>query len=361
MIWIPVILVIPYFILLLKKYRRLPGLKVFLPDTIPVTKVSLIIACRNEQENLPLLLDCISNQDFPWNLLEIIVVNDNSDDGTFKVASEYKSRWQITVLNNKGRGKKSALRTGIESATGNLIITTDADCRMGKKWISTIASFYEKYKPAMIISPVKLEAGLNFFGKLQELEFLSLQGVTTAYAISGNPIMCNGANLAFGRETYLNNAASLHDEIDSGDDVFLLHSLKKEKGSGIMWLESSDSMVTTAQSSSPGSFLKQRSRWISKWKYYSDRDTIVTALITFIAVLVQAASFISSFFDSAFIPVFLTIFILKSIPDYLIIRNTAIRYGNKNLIRWFIPSQLIYPFYVILVILRRNKSAIRSR
>ena len=223
------------------------------------------------------------------------MLDDNSTDKTFEIADGFTGLSNILTINNKGRGKKQALRTGILISKGNLIITTDADCRMGKNWIRTIAAFYEMNKPDMIICPVKLESVPGFFGRLQELEFLSLQGITAGCALSGNATMCNGANLAFTREVYLNHSDNLHDEINSGDDIFLLHSLKKENESKILWLESPDAMVTTKSSSTFGSFLKQRSRWISKGKAYKDRYTILLGIVTFVTIFLQVSYFIALF------------------------------------------------------------------
>jgi hypothetical protein len=169
---------------------------------------------------------------------------------------------------------------------------------------------------------------------------LSLQGITAASAISGEATMCNGANLAFTREAYLDHSDNLHDEINSGDDIFLLHSLKKGNRAKILWMESPDTMVTTNSTSTYRSFLKQRSRWISKGKAYKDRYTIVLEISYFIAWLIYPD----------LIWVFLSIIILKSIPDCLILLNTSRRYGKRNLMKWFLPSQLIYPFYVLSVV-----------
>jgi cellulose synthase/poly-beta-1,6-N-acetylglucosamine synthase-like glycosyltransferase len=352
--WLPVILILPYLIILLKNYRSLLKIKQFIITENPSTFVSVVVACRNEEKNLPRLLNCLAQQDYPANLYEVIVVNDNSADETFKVASEFKSVNPTITLNNKGTGKKAALRTGIEYAGSNLIITTDADCVMGKNWIGTITSFYEKGKPDMIISPVRLEAVNGFFGRLQELEFMSLQGITAGFAMSGKPIMCNGANLAFKREAYFRHTTNLRDEINTGDDIFLLHSLKKEKGSVIKWIESADAAVKTKSSSHLRSFLKQRSRWISKSRYYTDKDTISVAVATFVAVLLQLTLFAALFANAALIPVFTAVFILKSIPDFLILQNTTKRYGKSLLMRWFLPAQLLYPFYVMIVLLFRK-------
>ncbi len=143
----------------------------------------------------------------------------------------------------------------------------------------------------------------------------------------------------------------LHFEMATGDDVFLLHSLKKDSSSKIMWLESKDSIVSTLQSPSLGLYLRQRRRWISKWNSYNDRYTILTGILTFTATLIQLACLAALIFNHSFLWIFLAILLLKSIPDYLILLNTTTRYGKKQLMRWFLPAQLVYPLYVMGVVL----------
>ena len=348
--WLPAILILPYLFLLLKLYRSLFKIKTFNASTQPVTFVSVVVACRNEQKNLPSLLNSIARQNYPDYLFEVIIVDDNSTDKTFEIAEGFNGITNLLTLYNKGKGKKQALRTGITAAKGNLVLATDADCSMGENWIRIIAAFYELNRPDMIICPVQIESIPGFLRKFQELEFLSLQGITAASAISGEATMCNGANLAFTREAYLHNSDNLHDEINSGDDIFLLHSLKKENRAKILWMESPDTMVTTNSTSTYRSFLKQRSRWISKGKTYKDRYTIVLGIATFVAVALQISYFIAWLIYPDLIWVFLSILILKSIPDCLILLNTSRRYGKRNLMKWFLPSQIIYPFYVLSVV-----------
>jgi glycosyltransferase involved in cell wall biosynthesis len=348
--WLPAILILPYFFLLLKLYRSLFKIKIFYASTEPVTFVSVVVACRNEQKNLPALLNSIAHQNYPEYLFEVIIIVDNSTDKTFEIAEGFTGISNILTLYNKGKGKKQALRTGITAAKGNLVLATDADCSMGENWIRIIAAFYELNKPDMIICPVQTEPVRGFSGKFQELEFLSLQGITAATAISEEATMCNGANLAFTREAYLHNSDNLHDEINSGDDIFLLHSMKKGNRAKILWMESPDTLVTTKSQSTYRSFLKQRSRWISKGKAYKDRYTIVLGIVAFVAVALQISYFIACLIYPSLIWVFLSILILKSIPDLLILLNTSRRYYKRNLMKWFFPSQLIYPFYVLSVV-----------
>jgi cellulose synthase/poly-beta-1,6-N-acetylglucosamine synthase-like glycosyltransferase len=350
MYWLAVILILPYFVLLITTYRSLLKIKIFEVSKNPQTFVSVIIACRNEQENLPRLLKCIAAQNYPEKLFEVIIVNDHSEDKTLEIATEFKKVSNILAINNSGIGKKQALRTGINVSGGDLIITTDADCTMGKNWIRTISAFYELNHDDMIICPVQIESAPHFFGKLQELEYLSLQGITAGSVISKNPTMCNGANLAYTREAYLSHSDNLHDEINSGDDIFLLHSLKTQNNSKISWLESPDALVTTSSSSTFGAFLEQRGRWISKGKAYKDKYTIILGIATFVTVALQLFSFISSIIFPSLVWIFLLLIALKSIPDYLILMNTTSRYGRKKLMWCFLPAVIIYPFYVLSVV-----------
>jgi hypothetical protein len=115
-------------------------------------------------------------------------------------------------------------------------------------------------------------------------------------------------------------------------------------------MESPDALVTTKSASTYRSFLKQRSRWISKGKYYKDRNTIVLGIVTFLAVALQALYFIAWLIYPDLIWVFLSVLILKSIPDFLILLKTSQRYGKRDHMKWFLPSQLIYPFYVLAVL-----------
>ena len=348
--WLLLILLIPYLYLFLKVSRNLFTIRPYTVDDLPSVFVSVIIPCRDEEKNLYSVLKDISVQDYSPELFELIIVDDNSSDTTFTVASGFRGIRNLRVYKNRGRGKKQAIRTGVALSTGSLVITSDADCRMGKSWIKTVATFYEKERPDLIICPVVLNGMHGFFHRFQELEFLGLQGVTAGCAVAGDPVMCNGANLAFNKGSYTRHSEDLHDELISGDDVFLLHCIKKEHPDKILWLESENAIVATLTSATIGSFMRQRARWISKAGSYSDSGTKVIAIVTLITILLQVSLLIAGIFDPIYLPAFLAVFFLKSIPDYMILRNTAARYGKRNLMRWFLLSQFVYPFYVIAVL-----------
>jgi len=348
--WLILLLFAPYLFLLFKIWSGLRKIQPFRPGSSPGIFISVVVACRNEAENLPSLLNCIASQDYNNGFFELIIVDDNSSDRTFSVADDYRGIRNKKVLKNIGSGKKAAIRKGIEASEGDLIVTTDADCTMERSWLSVIASFYWEKKPGLIIGPVKLKESRICFSWFPGMEFLALQGITAGSALAGDPVMCNGANLSFSKDLYRRHSGSLHDELATGDDVFLLHSVRKEAMADILWLETEAAAVTTKSPGTLFSFLDQRSRWISKAPYYDDRNTIMLGFATFTAVAAETGLLVTSLFNPALWIVFAAAFILKSIPDFLILENTSRRYGIENIMRWFLPSAILYPFYVISVL-----------
>ena len=66
-------------------------------------------------------------------------------------------------------------------------------------------------------------------------------------------------------------------------------------------------------------------------------------------VILQLSLLVAGFINQNYMLVFLIVFLIKSVPDFLILRNTSGRYGKKELMNWFLPAQAVYPFYVLLV------------
>jgi Glycosyltransferases, probably involved in cell wall biogenesis len=349
--WLLLIFITPYIYLLSRIYRSLTQIRYYHPQSVRGCFLSVVVACRNEEINLPFLLRHLSGQDYNPDLFEIIIIDDNSDDNTSAIASGFIGIKNLVVLQNSERGKKSAIRQGVSVSKGSLIVTTDADCRMGPSWLKTIASFFEENRPEMIILPVGMEGGTGLFRRFQEIEFLSLQGITAGTTLQGRPVMCNGANLAFTKEVYNRYSGNLHDELISGDDVFLLHEIKSDPGNKIMWLESAEARVSTNTSETLSAFLRQRARWISKAGAYKDTFTRVLGIVTFVTIFLQLSLLGAGIFNPVYLWVFLAAFLIKSSVDYLIVMNTATRYCKKQLIKWFPLSGVIYPFYIFLVVI----------
>ncbi len=316
------------------------------------TLVSLIIPVRNEEYNIPGLIKSIRDQDYPGRLLEVIFVDDHSDDRSFQLISEHIAGMEnFHLTGNSGTGKKMALQTGFEKATGNLIITTDADCHHPSRWISVFAGFYEKYHPKLMSGPVLLKSNNNFFQRLQQIEFLSLTASTAGAFGAGHPIMCNGANLAFDRNVIEHQEDIMQAQYTSGDDIFLMHRIKQLWPGELYYIKSNDAIVTTAGQPDFRSFIQQRIRWASKSRGYRDTDTIITGMVVLLINFLLLWTLAGTFFEPVMFSFFIFLYIIKTLPDLLLVTAVSSFFRTKKNLWLFPLAQLIYPIYAVFTAL----------
>ncbi len=89
-------------------------------------KVSVVVPCYNERSTIREVVDRI--RESPVAEKEIIIVDDGSDDGTRELLkSEVEPLVESVILHDRNAGKGAALRSGIERATGDVVIVQDAD------------------------------------------------------------------------------------------------------------------------------------------------------------------------------------------------------------------------------------------
>lgn len=243
------------------------------------TKVSILIAARNEEANIGFTLDDILAQDYDKSLMEIIVVDDHSTDETASIIRRYADRGvkliQLNEPNALNSYKKKAIQTAIEQSTGKLIITTDADCRMGPRWLSTVVDYYETKGYKMISSPVAYFEEKNLFERLQTLEFSYLIGLGASTIGNNNPSTCNGANLAYEKEAFFKVGGFTGiDDLASGDDELLLHKMAAIYERKIGFLKNRDAIVYTHAKPTLRELMQQRKRWASKSTRYKDKLVI---------------------------------------------------------------------------------------
>lgn len=318
-------------------------------DFDPFTKVSVLIPARNEAKSITRCLDSLLELNYPADLLEIIVINDQSTDETATKVSLYKDVELINLEDNLG--KKGALSKGIDRATGTLIVTSDADCTFNVDWLSTIVSYYEEKKKKIIVAPVKFDGPRSFIEKFQTLDFIGMQGVTGASSYWQISNMANGANLAFEKaafekvDGYLNN---MH--IASGDDYFLIDKIAKAYPDGVGYIKSSAAVVRTRAENTFRQFIHQRVRWASKTS--NNTDHRITAILSFLllynVLLVLAVVLGIVYNPTIFVLVAVALFI-KAAVDFLYLFSVSNFFNQRYLLWSFIPAQLFYYLYIPVI------------
>ena len=307
---------------------------------------AIIVACHNEEKYLPKLLLSIEQQTYTAN--EIIFIDDHSSDNTHLILQQWAATHPNTqILSAVQRGKKAALRQGVCQATSQLILCTDADCQCPSHWVEHITTSYAQSPFDLLILPVTTYEDNHFLSHITRLEFISLVSSGMALAALYHPIMCNGANLACKRDTWLAMQDYLHSDLLSGDDVFLLHAIKRHKGV-IRVLAHPDTLVVTHPVITIRDFLRQRIRWGSKTSSYTDTDTLYVASLIFTISLYQVILYCFAPFHPSCAICACSLFYSKWIFDTIFLRHTQATFTLSHL--WFntLTLSILYPFYIVI-------------
>lgn len=321
------------------------------------TKVTVLIAARNEAERIHYTIEDILAQDYPKHLTEIIIVDDHSTDGTAEIIKKYADKGVKLLQLNEAKPlnsyKKKAIAKAIGISTGDLMVATDADCRMGTRWLSSIVGFYEAEQPVMISSPVTYFEEKSLFERMQTLEFSYLIGLGAAFIGHNRASTCNGANFAYRKDVFYEVGGFTGiDELASGDDELLLQKVAVRYPGRIGFLKLRNAIVYTHAKHNLKAFLQQRRRWASKSTKYKDKKIVALAVSMWLFNVSIIANLFLGFYDIKFFQLFLTQFLLKTIFEIgilLPITSFFKRTGLILILPILSPLHSIYVAYIGLL------------
>lgn len=331
-----------------------------LPETAPTVSVTVIIPARNEEDHIAACIRSVLNNDYPGALLEIIVIDDFSDDRTAAIAGsllQHKGRvLKLQDYLSKGQRlnsyKKKALEIAIGEAKGDWIITTDADCIVPLHWLQQMTTLMQDEQVHFIAAPVSFSPALHRVNGLyyfQSLDFMTMQGITAASIAMNLGNMCNGANLAFRKKAFTDVGGYQGiDHIASGDDLLLMHKIKVRYPEGIVYLKSPRAIVQTPAQPDWNSFLNQRIRWSSKADKYDDKKLTVILAFIYGFNLSFIPLFIAGFFHFVYWLWLLGILFAKVFAELLFLIPVARFYGKRKEL-WYFP--LLQPLHIGYIIM----------
>lgn len=326
-------------------------------NSTPSTKVTILIAARNEEARINYTIDDILAQDYPKVLTEIIFVDDHSTDRTAEIIRSYADFGVKLLQLNEDKPlnsyKKKAIAKAISMSNGELMVATDADCRMGKKWLSSIVSYFEASGSVMISSPVAYFEERSLFEYMQTLEFAYLIGIGASFIGNKRASTCNGANLAYRKDVFYEVGGFQGiDDLASGDDELLLQKVAERYPGRIGFLKLREAIVYTHAKHTLNEFLQQRRRWASKSTKYKDKKIVALAVSIWLFNLSLLINAGLGFYHSYFFKLFALQFLLKYLfevafllPITAFLKRTAL----VALLLLLIPLHIIYFVYIGLM------------
>jgi cellulose synthase/poly-beta-1,6-N-acetylglucosamine synthase-like glycosyltransferase len=312
-------------------------------NLVPKTTFSIVVPFRNEAENLPKLLHSISLLNYPNDLFEIILVDDDSEE-EFSITNY---EFSITIINNNrksGSPKKDAIETAIKISKNDWIITTDADCLVPKDWLLSFDNYIQITNKKMVAAGVRYLPKNGFLHTFQTLDFLSLQGATIGSFGIEKPFMCNGANFAYSKKFFHElKGFEGNENIASGDDVFLLQKAVLKYPKHVGFLFNTKSIVATQTVNTWKELFMQRVRWAAKSTSYSSVFGKAVAIIVFAANFCWVLCFallLIGMLDQNYFMLFIG---CKFLIDLILLFKTAAFFQTK--LRFVLLSSILYPFF----------------
>ena len=324
--------------------------------------ITVVIPARDEAANLPALLADLQKQNLPAAHFEVLVVDDHSTDSTPEIVRKTGGNIRLVNLAEHVTGpvtayKKKAIEVAIAEARGSIIVTTDADCRVKANWLQTISNYFYEHDCEFLVMPVVIKEKEKFLHVFQSLDFMSMQGITGAAVHKKWHYMCNGANLAYLRQTFYDvNGFEGIDDIASGDDMLLMEKVAAKNKSAIHFLKDDAMIVETAAAPSLKAFIRQRARWAGKAGHYNDsRITIVLLLVYALNVSLLLMPLAALLFRTpltgsltTFFFAWLSALTFKTIVEMIFLQPVAKFFDRLQLMKYFPLAQ---PFHIIYIAL----------
>ncbi len=321
--------------------------------------VSVVIPVRNEAGHIERILEEMRGQDFPVNLLEIIVTDDFSEDDTVKLATGFAARHPLFPLvivlpdtaAGASSGKKQAIERAVQMAGGEIILCTDADTSRSPVWISSMAGCFTRPHTQMVLGPVALSHEKNLLQRIQSLEFLGIMGTTAGSAALGCPVMCNGASLAYRRAAFAETGGySGNIRFRSGDDQFLMNSVIRKFGRrAVLFNRDPGAIVRTEPEATLRGFLNQRIRWVSKSRGYNDPVVIGVGVATWSVHCLLLTGILLGLVFPRILGLSLILWLVKMVADLPVVGLMSRFFGEKRLLLYYFPAQVFQLFYVATV------------
>ena len=312
--------------------------------------VSILIAARNEENNLPDCLSAIERIEYPLDKIEVLVINDRSNDKTDEIAKTYCERlshFSVLKISDSQEGlsgKMNALAQGIEKTAGEIIFITDADCEVPSNWVSNFVRYFQEdvgmCGGLTLLS--KKEVNENFFTRLQTVDWIYLQAVASGSCQIGLPVSILGNNFAFRRSAYEDVGGFIKLGFSVTEDMALLQAIHKMKKWKIVYPLQIDTMIYSKPLETIKNFYMQRKRWVLGgktthwWGYF-------ISLVSLFSHLIIICSLMLGLWQEGLLMAMIII-----TADISILVRILKRIERLDLFKMVLASKLYYIIYTVI-------------
>ncbi len=235
-------------------------------------KVSVVVPARDEEDNLPALLESLLQLDYPHEKLQVLIANDESEDRTREIAESYRDRFKcdyrvIDVVEEDCpnlRGRVRPIAQAIDHATGDIFCITDADCVVPRTWVRAVVRYFADGVGLVggITLPRPETLRGNPIAVIETLDWAFLLGASATLSGRGHSQAIIGNNLSLSREAY--EAAGTYRDIPFSitEDLALMHAVQETGRFRAILPADSETLMRTRPIPSLPALISQRRRWL---------------------------------------------------------------------------------------------------
>ncbi|MGA7720969.1 MAG: glycosyltransferase [Ignavibacteriaceae bacterium] len=307
---------------------------------------TVIVAARDESENILRCLKSLDNIEYDEDKIEIILVDDNSKDGTGKIIDKFifdKPKFKKIVPKDASgtlKGKTNALANAINIAKGEIILTTDADCVVPPLWVKTITSYYREDVGA--VNGYTTQLAYNSFSGMQAIDFIYLLTIAAGTINLNKPVSCIGNNMSYRKCAYIDTGGYENLPFSVTEDFNLLHAIQKLKKYKIIFPLDKEALITSIPFKKFERLFHQKKRWgigglqvsltgssIMAWGFATNLYILLTPL----------------FFTAGCL--YLAVF--KLAIDYLVLYFVHKQLGIIKNLRYYLNFEIYFILYVLIL------------
>ncbi len=308
--------------------------------------ISVIVAARNEEENLPALLESLTRQTHPE--YEIVIVDDASEDASRSIIQEWQAdhpNLRLVMVDDPIEPrKKHALSLGIDAARYETLAFTDADCAPSSEWLEDGARMLAADPQRLLLvgySPFRKAAGLlNRFSRYETL----VTGQMTAAAIGlGRPYMAVGRNMFYSKELFdrTGGFSSTLQSLSGDDDLFVQQVYARNSGR-VVQLFGDETYVPTDAPRTFIQWLRQKMRHTSAGRFYPRNAQLHLTIYHATSILLCLAPFFIGWIGAAFLAA-------RFLAHGLSLSQAAKNFGERSLMPSYPVLEILYIVYNMVV------------
>ncbi len=309
--------------------------------------VTIIVAARNEEQNIEQCLASLVLLEYPKDKMEILVINDHSTDKTFDIMTRFADQYSfLRVMEAEAesgnlRGKTNAITQAIESSKGEILLFTDADCIVSRAWVrDTVQCFDEQ---TGVVGGFTILKANSLFEGIQALDWLILFSTSSGTAGWKIPLTAIGNNLSVRRKAYEETGGYRKIPFSVTEDYALVRAILEKTEYKLQFPLLRNAFISSYACDSWKQLYRQKQRWGIGGLDMITHGFLVFSVSWTMSLLILLGIVFSSF------PVWISMVGTKIVIDTIYIFSLLNKIKRISYLKYILLFEVYFTCYVILI------------